>query len=81
MIANAFGVWGPELEASLYARSQLVDWTGRAGDAARARDQLAALLPIMERVLGREHLDTLTARSHLADWTGRRRRQRLHRVK
>ena len=44
--------------------------TGEAGDAAGARDQLAALLPIRERVLGPEHPDTLTTRNQLARWTG-----------
>ena len=34
------------------------------------RDQLAALLPIRERVLGPEHPDTLTTRHNLAYWTG-----------
>ena len=41
-----------------------------AGDAAAAREQYAALLPIRERVLGPEHPDTLTARANLAQWTG-----------
>ena len=39
------------------------------GDAAAARDQYAALLPMHERVLGVEHPDTLATRSSLADWT------------
>jgi len=38
--------------------------------AAGARDQLAALLPTQERVLGPEHPDTLNARHNLARWTG-----------
>ncbi len=37
-----------------------------AGDAAGARDQYAALLPISERVLGAEHPDTLATRNNLA---------------
>ena len=41
------------------------------GDPARARDQFAALLPIVERVLGAEHRDTLAVRRELARWTGR----------
>ena len=41
-----------------------------AGDAAGARDQFAALLPVRERVLGAEHPDTLTTRANLAYWTG-----------
>ncbi|WP_157519317.1 hypothetical protein [Herbidospora mongoliensis] len=36
---------------------------GHAGDAARARDQYAAQLPIRERVLGAGHPGTLTARA------------------
>ena len=48
----------------------LARWTGQAGDAAGARDQYAALLPVVERVLGAEHPDTLAARANLADWTG-----------
>jgi hypothetical protein len=39
------------------------------GDAAAARDQYAALLPIRERVSGPEHPDTLDARASLAEWT------------
>jgi len=41
-----------------------------AGDPAAARDQLTALLPIRERVLGAEHPDTLDTRHILAYWTG-----------
>ena len=62
--------YGPEHRSTLAARSQLAIWTGWAGDAAGARDQLAALLPIDGRVLGAEHPDTLTARHELARWTG-----------
>jgi hypothetical protein len=62
-------VLGPEHPGTLTARFALADWTGRAGDAAAARDRFAALLPIFERVLGPEHPDTLTARASLADWT------------
>ena len=43
---------------------------GEAGDAAGARDEYAALLPIRERVSGPEHPDTLAARQQLASWTG-----------
>jgi hypothetical protein len=39
------------------------------GDAAAARDQYAALLPIEERVLGAGHPNTVVARSNLARWT------------
>ena len=54
---------------TLTARARLATWTGRAGDAGGARDQFAALLPVLERVLGPEHPDTLTARGNLARWT------------
>jgi hypothetical protein len=54
----------------LNARHELARWTGRAGDAAGARDQLAALLPVREQVLGAEHPDTLATRHYLARWIG-----------
>ena len=62
--------YGPEHPNTLRARANLAHWTGQAGDAAGARDQYAALLPIAERVLGAEHPDTLTARASLARWAG-----------
>lgn len=40
--------------------------TSEAGDAAGVRDQLAALLPIQEQVMGAMHPDTLAARDGLA---------------
>jgi hypothetical protein len=63
--------YGPEHPDTLGARHNLAGWTGQAGDVAGARDQLAALLPVRERVLGPEHPDTLSARANLAAWTGR----------
>jgi hypothetical protein len=62
--------YGPEHPDTLSARHDLAYWTGRAGDAAGARDQLAALLPVRERILGAEHPDTLATRNQLAIWTG-----------
>ena len=59
---------GAEHPDTLAARHELARWTGEAGDAAGARDQLAALLPVRERVLGAEHPDTLTDRTDLAYW-------------
>jgi len=53
----------------LTVRAYLALWTGEAGDAAGARDQFAALLPVRERVSGADHPDTLTARDNLAHWT------------
>ena len=63
-------VLGPEHPDTLRARANLARWTGEAGDAAAARDQFAALLPVHERVLGPEHPDTLGTRGNLARWTG-----------
>ena len=62
--------YGPEHPDTLAARHELGRWTGAAGDAAGASDQLAALLPIMERVEGPEHPHTLWGRGNLARWTG-----------
>ena len=64
------GSWAPSTRDTLTARDNLARWTGEAGDAAGARDQFAALLPVRERVLGAEHPDTLTTRGNLARWTG-----------
>jgi hypothetical protein len=61
---------GPEDPVALIARHELAYWTGQAGDAAAARDQFAALLPVRERVLGPDHNDTLATRSNLAYLTG-----------
>ena len=64
------GRYGPEHPDTLGARHALAYWIGEAGDAAGARDQFAALLPVRERVLSPEHPDTLTTRNQLARWTG-----------
>ena len=61
---------GPEHPETLAVWKELAYWTGEAGDAAAARDELAALVPVCERVLGPEHPDTLTCRHHLANFTG-----------
>ena len=61
----------PSTPHTLVVRHELAVWTGEAGDAAGARDQLAALLPIRERVQGPEHPDTLTTRANLAYWSGK----------
>ena len=60
----------PEDQDTLASRASLAHLTGKAGDAAGARDRFAALLPICERVLGPDHPDTLTTRASLAHWTG-----------
>ncbi len=62
-------VLGAEHPDTLTTRANLAYWTGQAGDAAAARDQFAALLPLRERILGAEHPDTLTTRANLARWT------------
>ena len=43
-------VLGAEHPDTLTARADLARWTGEAGDAAGARDQYAALVPVRERV-------------------------------
>ena len=63
--------YGPEHPATLGAGHNLAYWTGAAGDAAGARDQLAVLLPIREQVLGPDHPDSLNTRHELAYWSGR----------
>ena len=67
--ASAYAA-GPEHPGALATRSELAYSIGLAGDAAGARDQFAALVPVAERVLGPEHPDTLAARASLAYWTG-----------
>jgi len=64
-------VSGPEHPETLATRHYLAWLTGRAGDAAGARDQFAALLPISKRVLGPKHPDTRAARGSKAYWTMR----------
>jgi len=61
---------GPEHPGALATRSELAYSAGQAGDAAAARDQFAALLPVAERVLGPEHPDTVINRHNLANFTG-----------
>jgi hypothetical protein len=39
--------------------------TGEAGDSAAARDQFAALVPVNERVFGREHPQSVFVRAGL----------------
>jgi hypothetical protein len=73
-IADAYGesdAYGPEHPDTLGARNELARWTGAVGgNTAGARDQLTALLPIIERVEGPEHPHTLNTRGRLARWTG-----------
>ena len=67
MIEEGFSAEHPE---TLDARLALAYWTGEAGNAAAAREQFAALLPVMQRVLGPGHPDTLATSRGLAAWTG-----------
>jgi len=62
-------VLGAEHPDTLTARGNLALWTGMAGEAAGARDQFAALLPVRVRVSGAEHPDTVPIRANLAFWT------------
>ncbi|MEV4222289.1 FxSxx-COOH system tetratricopeptide repeat protein, partial [Nonomuraea sp. NPDC049725] len=55
---------------ALQAQQTLAICVGEEGNAAAARDQLAALLPVRERVSGIEDPSTLYTRHLLADWTG-----------
>ena len=55
---------------TLAIMSALADWTGKAGNAARARDLFAKVVSTDNRVLGAEHPTTLRARHNLAYWTG-----------
>jgi hypothetical protein len=64
-------VSGPEHPETLIVRASLASVTGEAGDAAGARDQFAALLPVRERMSGPEHPGTLTARANLTYWTAK----------
>jgi hypothetical protein len=62
--------YGSRHRGTLAARQELARWTGLAGDAAGARDQLAALQPVFEQVLSPDHPRTLAVRQELARWTG-----------
>lgn len=62
-------VSGAEHPDTLTARHHLARWTGEAGDAVSARDQLALLLPIQQCVSGADHPDTLATQASLARWT------------
>ncbi|MFC6900240.1 tetratricopeptide repeat protein [Nonomuraea dietziae] len=61
-------VLGAEHPDTLTVRHDLARWTGEAGDAIAARDQLRDLLPSRERVLGAAHPHTADTRRQLAYW-------------
>jgi Tetratricopeptide repeat len=67
---NEDDAYGPEHLDILVARHNLARWAGDAGDAAGARDQFAALLPIEKRILGPEHTMTINTRHTLAHYIG-----------
>jgi hypothetical protein len=67
---TADDAYGPDHPHTLTACHDLALWAGSAGDAAGARDQLAALLPARERVMGPDHRETLITRNQLARFTG-----------
>jgi TIR domain/Tetratricopeptide repeat len=60
----------PRDEAELSGLEERARSAEQSGDAAIARDQLAALLPVRERVSGPEDPETLTIRRNLAYYTG-----------
>jgi hypothetical protein len=62
-------VSGANHPATLTDRANLACWTGMAGDAAAARDQYAALVPVIERVSGAQHHEAVATRANLARWT------------
>jgi hypothetical protein len=57
---------GVARNAAVSTRLHLAHWTATAGNPAAAREQLTALLPVLERVRGPGHRDTRDARSELA---------------
>ncbi len=60
----------PNTRTAWPSGASLAYWTGQAGDAAAARDEFAALVPVCERVLGPEYPNTLILRHNLADFAG-----------
>jgi len=62
-------VRGAEHPDTLIDRGNLAHMTGLARDPAGAREQYAALIPVLERVLGAHHPHTMAARASYANWT------------
>ena len=62
--------YGPRHPETLAFQADLASMTGKAGNAPRARELFAALLPVRQEVSGAEHPDTLAVRAELAYWTG-----------
>jgi hypothetical protein len=67
---NEDDAYRPEHPDTLGIHWLLAAWTGKAGNAAGARDQYTALLPLVQRVLGPENPLTLATHHGLAAWTG-----------
>ena len=67
---SASGSWAPSTPTRSTARANLARWTGEAGDAAGARDQFAALLPVRERVSGRRAPRHAHRPRQPGPWTG-----------
>jgi hypothetical protein len=61
-------VFKPEHPLTLTTRHELATNIGKSGNAEQAREMLMELLPIRERVLGPNHLDTILTRQELALW-------------
>ena len=68
---SASGSWAPSTPTPWPPATTSPPGPGEAGDAAGARDQFAALLPMSEQVSGPEHPDTLTTRHELTYWADR----------
>ncbi|WP_146607482.1 tetratricopeptide repeat protein [Spongiactinospora gelatinilytica] len=68
--ADVLGRLGPEHPDTLTAAALRAVRIGQAGDPATARDLLAALLPLRERVSGGEHPDTLWLVAALTEQIG-----------
>ncbi|WP_147449351.1 serine/threonine-protein kinase [Actinomadura pelletieri] len=70
LISDSQRVLGRDHTHTLTSRQALAHWTGKAGDPARARDQLTYLLHDHQHILGPDDIRTLTIRENLAYWTG-----------
>ena len=76
LVADFERILGDTHPGTLASRNNLARLTGLAGDAAEARAQHEALLPVVERVLGPEHPLTLNVRAEIAHWTRKSRGRR-----
>ena len=60
------GCWAATTPTRSATRNNIAALDRRVGDAREALRLFTALLPDMERVLGRDHPDTLTTRNNIA---------------